>query len=164
MRALEFIAGHVNYNLAYIKKFQLGTILDGPNLNLLLNKKLDKLENFVDPKFHNFIECMRLFHDVQDACFGMELGDDWEAKIHIWMDSYKELGISITPKVHCLMYEVPIFIWETGLALGQVSAQVFETGHFDFEETLKRFKKKETSPGHADSLVDAMSCYAGEHV
>ena len=164
MRALEFIAGHVNYNLAYIKKFQLGTILDGPNLNLLLNKKLDKLENFVDPKFHNFIECMRLFHDVQDACFGMELGEDWEAKIHIWMDSYKELDISITPKVHCLMYEVPIFIWETGLALGQVSAQVFETGHFDFEETLKRFKKKETSPGHADSLVDAMSCYAGEHV
>ena len=163
MRALEFIAGHVIYNLVYTYEFQLKTTSDGPNLNLLL-KKLDKLENFVDPKFHNFIECMRLFHDVQDACFGMELGEDWEAKIHIWMDSYKELGISITPKVHCLMYEVPIFIWETGLALGQVSAQVFETGHFDFEETLKRFKKKETSPKHGDSLVDAMSCYAGEHV
>ena len=139
------------------------TTLDGPNLNLLL-KKIDKLENFVDPKFHNFIECMRLFHEVQDACFGMELADDWEVKIHIWSESYKDLGISITPKVHCLQYEVPLFIWETGLALGQVSAQVFETGHFDFEETLKRFKKKETSPKHGESLVDAMSCYAGEHV
>ena len=138
--------------------------LDGPNLNLLLHN-LDDLEIFVvDPNFHDFIDCLRLFLEVADGCFGMDLADDWEARIHVFMEAYMALGISVTPKAHTIFYEIPIFIWEVGLALGHFAAQHFETGHFDFEETLNRFKRKETHPDHPDQLLSACANYAAEHV
>ena len=133
-----------------------GGQLDSPNLNRLLHR-LDSLEKFVDPKFHNYIYCMREFHAVQDACFGMILAPDWEEKIEVFKIAYKALGISITPKVHTLFYEIPIFIKKTGKALGHFSAHHFEAGHFDFEGTLQLFKRKE-------SIVSAMYTYAGEHI
>ena len=138
--------------------------LDGPNLNLLLHN-LDDLEIFVvDPNFHDFIDCLRLFLEVADGCFGMDLADDWEARIHVFMEAYMALGISVTPKAHTIFYEIPIFIWEVGLALGHFAAQHFETGHFDFEETLNRFKRKETHPEHGDQQTSACANYAAEHV
>ena len=137
---------------------------DGPNLDRLLHN-LDDLEIFVvDPKFHDFIEVLRLFHEVQVGCFGMDLADDWEARIHVFMEAYMALGISVTPKAHTIFYEIPIFIWEVGLALGHFAAQHFETGHFDFEETLNRFKRKETHPEHGDQQTSACANYAAEHV
>ena len=140
-----------------------GGQMDGPNLNLLLTK-LDELETVVDPRFHKFIECLRLFHAVTVACFGMNLAEDWEEKIELFKTSYKSLDISVTPKVHCLFYEVPIFIRKTGKALGHFSAQHFESGHFDFEQTLNNFKRKESHPEHGTQLVKSMVTYAGEHV
>ena len=101
---------------------------------------------------------------MQDACFGMILADDWEEKIEAFKISYKALDISITPKVHCLFYEIPIFIKKTGKALGHFSAHHFEAGHFDFETTLQLFKRKESHKDHGDSLVKSMYTYAGEHV
>ena len=140
-----------------------GGQMDGPNLNLLLTK-LDELETVVDPRFHKFIECLRLFHEVKKACFGMNLAEDWEEKIELFKTSYKSLDISVTPKVHCLFYEVPIFIRKTGKALGHFSAQHFESGHFDFEQTLNNFKTKESNPKHGPQIVKSLVTYAGEHV
>ena len=80
-------------------KNQIFLTLDGPNLNKLLRpENLDSLEEFVDPQFHNFVECLRCFALVAESCFGMVLSDDWEANIHVFQLSYLELDISVTPK------------------------------------------------------------------
>ena len=97
---------------------------------------------------------MREFHAVQNACFGMNLAPDWEEKIEVFKIAYKALGISITPKVHTLFYEIPIFIKKTGKALGHFSAHHFEAGHFDFEGTLQLFKRNESSPEHGESPLE----------
>ena len=87
-------------------------LLDGPNLNKLLEpKNLDSLEAFVDPKFHNFVECLRCFSLVAKSCFGMVLSDDWEANIHVFQLSYLDLGISVTPKVQYIDLDIRTYLW-----------------------------------------------------
>ena len=80
-----------------------GGALDGPHIGKLLDN-LDSLAKFVDPKFHDYIECMKHFKLVAEACFGAEkLFDNYKDRIDAFELSFRGLGISITPKVfRCL--------------------------------------------------------------
>ena len=141
-----------------------GGALDGPNIEKLL-ENLDSLAEFVDPKFHDYIECMRHFKLVAEACFGAEkLYDNYKDRIDDFEKSYRGLGISITPKVHVVFYEVKIFCDETGKPLGMFSAQPFESCHFDFNPTYKCYKRPENHPQHGPKLKDATVSYNGAHV
>ena len=74
-----------------------GGELDGPNCNRLLDN-LASLEEFVPEKFQNFVQCLKLFSVVKKACFGMTLCPDYRQKIQDFEVSYRQLGISVTPK------------------------------------------------------------------
>ena len=86
-----------------------GGALDGPNLRKLL-RNLDSLQDFLDPKFHSYVDCLRLFDILAKACFGMELKTGWLLTIENFKNGYKNLGESVTPKMHSIYYEIPIFI------------------------------------------------------
>ena len=46
-----------------------------------------------------YIQVLRAFREVQEACFGKELKPDFEEKIQNFSKLYRQLGISVTPKV-----------------------------------------------------------------
>ena len=67
---------------------------------------VDKLELAILQEFDSvklaglpFIEMLRTFRAVQVACFGMELKPDYKEKIEKFSKLYRDLDISVTPKV-----------------------------------------------------------------
>ena len=140
-----------------------GGDLDGPNLGKLF-ANLDSLQEFVHPKFHGYIDAMRKFDQVKKACFGQVLHPDWIQKILDFETSYKSLGISITIKVHVVLYEVPIFILRHNKPLGLLTEQKFETAHTKFPPVWSRFKREENHVEFPEKLKAAAVHFNGERV
>ena len=126
--------------------------------------KLDSLQQFVHVKFHGFIESMRKFDLVKKACLGVVLEPDWQEKILDFEVAYKSLNIGINIKVHCLLYEIPIFILRHGKPLGLLTEQKFETCHNKFPPVWNRFKRDENHPDFPEKLTDATVHFNGERV
>ena len=135
----------------------------GPNLGKLFGK-LDSLKQFVHVKFHGYIESMHKFDLVKKACLGKVLEPDWQQKILDFEVAYKRLNISITIKVHCLLYEIPIYILRHGKPLGLLTEQKFETCHNKFPPVWNRFKRDENHPDFPEKLTDATVHFNGERV
>ena len=94
----------------------------------------------------------------------MTLDSTWEQKILDFETAYRSLNISITPKVHSVFYEIPIFILRHNKPLGFFTEQKFETVHTDFLPTWNRFKCNENNPNFPSRLTDATVHYNGAHI
>ena len=115
-------------------------------------------------KFQCYVECLRRFNLVRKACFGTILLDDWKQKINHFEISYRRLGISIIPKVHCVFFEIPLFIDRHQMGLGHFTTQKFESMHYDFEPTWNNFKVPENHPQLGPRLKDATVNYNTFHI
>ena len=62
-----------------------------------------KLDSDLVIKGLPFVETFRAFRAVQEACFGVDLHDNYKDSIEHFSQSYRALNISITPKV-CLFF------------------------------------------------------------
>ena len=51
-----------------------------------------------------------------------------------------KLNISVTPKIHAVMYHIAEFCQMTGRGLDPWNEQAGESVHHDFNETWKRFQ------------------------
>ena len=144
-----------------------GGDLDGPNGERLLNSldcPKDPLFASVPAKFQNFVECLRMFKLVKESCFGVVLYDGWNAHINNFETSYRALKISVTPKVHNVFYEVPIYIKKTGLPLGVRCEQKFESVHSDMKPTWSWYKRSENHSEYDSQLKRAMIDYNSFHL
>ena len=94
----------------------------------------------------------------------MELLSDWELKIKNFQTCYKTLKISVTPKIHSIFYEIPIFIKRKNKPLGYFSEQKFESVHADLKPTLAWYKRAENHPDYAKKLKDGIVSYNSEHM
>ena len=129
------------YDMSIVPCKYRGEDLNGPNCQKLL-KKLDSLLEFVHPKFHKFVLCMKLFGSVAEACFGSDiLMADWPEKVKSFEDSYRALGISVTPKVHIIFHEMPIYLRKFKIPLGVHSEQFIENIHCDIKSTSSCFMR-----------------------
>ena len=140
-----------------------GGQLDGPNSNKLL-QNLDSLKEFVDPKFHPYVDCLKLFSEVKKSCFGTILAPDYLQKIRDFEIAYRKLGISVTVKLHIIFFEVPLFIEKKKKALGHFSSQPFESVHHDFKFIWECFKGDEEHPDHGKNLSKSQVNYNSQHI
>ena len=143
--------------------FLIFSTLDGPNARKLLCN-LDSLQKIVPEKFQCYVECLRRFNLVRKACFGKILLDDWKQKINDFEISYRRLGISVIPKVHCVFFEIPLFIDRHQMGLGHFTTQKFESMHYDFEPTWNNFKVPENHPLFGPRLTDGTANYNTFHI
>ena len=67
-------------------------------------------------------------------CYGTELHPEFQCKIAIFGKDYMKLGITVTPKVHGVMFHVAEFCLMIGWGLGPWSEQTGESVHHDFKE------------------------------
>ena len=94
----------------------------------------------------------------------MVLDSSWEQKILDFETAYRSLDISITPKVHSVLYEIPIFILRHNKPLGFFTEQKFETVHTNLLPTWNRFACNETNPNFPSNLTRATVHFNGEHI
>jgi hypothetical protein len=52
---------------------------------------------------------MALDIQVKDACFGKDVSPDYLQTIKVFKQAYLALGVSVTPKVHCVVEHVAKF-------------------------------------------------------
>ena len=112
------------------EEYHGGSFAGNPSRKLLLN--IDRLEALEPPEAcKKFISAFKSFNDVVTACYGNELDVDYLRKIAIFAADYYRLGISVTPKVHAVIYHIAEFCELTGR--GPWSEQTGESVHYDFK-------------------------------
>ena len=128
------------------EEYHGGTFAGNDSRQLLRN--VNRLEALRPPEAcKKFVNAFKSFNDVVSACYGSNLDADYLQKISIFAADYFRLGISVTPKVHAVIYHIPEFCELMGRGLGPWSEQTGESVHHDFKEMWQRYKvKDETRP------------------
>ena len=113
-----------------------------------------------------FVETLRIFDRVVTACFGQILNQSYNQEIAKFSDKYRELNISVTPKVHVVEKHVPEFLKQKGeiAGLGFWSEQAMESAHHDFKMEWEKVKVSPNHEEYGDRLLTTTVRYAGKHV
>ena len=84
---------------------------------LLIN--VDKLEALSPAiQCERFTSAFKSFNEVVSSRYGEDLKADYLRKIKISSNDYLKLNISVTPKIHAVMYHIAEFCQMTGRGLG----------------------------------------------
>ena len=130
-------------------------------------KNVDRLEALNPPqKVQKFITTFKSFNAVVAACYGSELDADYLQKIQIFAADYHRLGVSVTPKIHAVIYHISEFCELTGRGLGPWSEQAGESVHCDFKKTAwSNFKVNDEENEHyGENLLRAVQMYNSQHL
>ena len=96
------------------------SLIPPPELHLLIgpvNKLYAALESealLPPPSCAKFINTFKSFNEVVSSCYGAELHPEFKDKIAAFKKHFINLGISITPKVHTVMFHIADFCTITG--------------------------------------------------
>ena len=75
-----------------------------------------------------------------------------------------KLGVSVIPKIRCVIFHIIEFCKITGRVLGTWSEQTGGIVQHDFKETWKRYKVNDTDREiYEENLRKAFSAYNSEH-
>ena len=124
--------------------------------NLLLDKVPKDLEKFV-----TYLE---RFNSVRLSCFVVNLRDDYLTSIKLFRQSYTDLKLHVTPKMHAIYDHVPQFCAKTKSGLGKYSEQASEAVHHDFSLTWQNYKVLESHPNFGEKLLNALVKYNSMHI
>ena len=112
-----------------------------------------------------YVEAFESFNKVVGECFGNHLAPEYEESIQEFASKFKNLKISVTPKIHAVIHHVKEFCDIKGKGLGQYSEQTSESIHHDFNETWKNYFMKDcTREEYAERLLNAVRNYNGLHI
>jgi len=87
-----------------------------------------------------YIAAMKSFNAVREACFGLELHDDYSQRIRKFQADYlvlEDFGVSTIVKAHDIFYHVIDWIDKYQLPLGLVSEQAGESIHSRFDKFIQ---------------------------
>ena len=76
-----------------------------------------------------------------------------------------KLGVTVTPKVHAIMFHVAEFYLMMGRKLGPWSEQTEESIHRDFKKTWQRYKVYDTDRRiYGENHLKVVSVYSSQHL
>ena len=130
-------------------------------------KNLDKLQLIAPLSILKYVHALRCLHQVVLSCFGMSLDPEYDTYIRKFKEVYKDLGITITPKVHILTEHVPEFCKKHNNSLGLYSEQALESSHYDFLRNYwekQGYKRPLGHPAYAQNLKAAVISYSSKHI
>ena len=136
-------------------------------------KCLDKLEECItressadQVKALAFVETFRAFKQVVHDCFSIKLQTSYKTSINNFSKLYRDLGISVTPKVHMVERHIVDFFELKGEAAGMgfYSEQAMEAVHHDFKVVWEKIKVDSNHPDFGPRLKMALSAYNSRHM
>lgn len=107
---------------------------------------------------------MEDFRFVVKACFSQNLEPNFQECIAKFRESYLDLEISITPKVHAVFFHVEDFCLKHKKGLGFFSEQAMEAVHFDFKLVWNKYKVNENNLQYSHRLQKAICEFNSLHV
>lgn len=108
---------------------------------------------------NKYIQVFCAFDQVVSACFGKELKSDYKEHIKKFFYCVKKLCITVTPKVHALIYHVPEFIEMTGHPLGFYSEQASESVHYAYTNHAEDFKINKNHSNYHGKLLRSVCSF-----
>ena len=100
-----------------------------------------------------FVTAFRALDRVVQFCFGGNLEPSYKEDIGAFKQAYSHLNISITPKIHAILFHVPQFCESMDVGLGRFSEQASELVHCGFKAVWNRGNKAGTThPEYASRL------------
>ena len=144
----------------------------GNSCKTLLNS-IDKLEDILPKdvketvKVQRLVKALKDFKEVKDSCFGKEVDSAYKVVIREFEKSYRNLDISVTPKVHAVIDHLEDFFErqpdETGL--GHHSEQASEAVHSDFTKlwTGAGYKRETIHPDYSKNILKCVIVYNSRH-
>ena len=130
----------------------------------LLLLKAPQLMQALPDDLKKFATCLNHFDHVRKACFGETLLSNYKSNIDAFKKCYLSLGISVTPKVHCVFTHVDEFCSKTGQALGIFSEQSSESSHKDFASCWERYKVRASHQSYSNAFLRSVLAYNAFHV
>ena len=76
------------------------------------------------------------------SCYGRVLSPNYKDQINFFRRSYKNLKISVTPKIHAVLFHIIEFCDSKGMGLSPRSEQASESVHHDFKQKWKNLTYK----------------------
>ena len=158
-------------NKIHIKQqnYHNGTFVGNDCLKML--KNIDTLQQIAEScnmfVIQKYIHILRCLYDIVKSCFGMNLNPQYQYYIKNFENVYKDLGISITPKVHILIRHVPEFIKKHNRSLGWYSEQALESTHYEFLRNCWEklgYKRTLGHPDYAQKLMRAVIVYSSKKI
>ena len=93
----------------FVKKEEYhGGQFEGNDCRKLL-KKIDLLREICPEKHQDFVRAFSTFNNVVASCYGKTLHENYKRNIAKFKAEYLKLNISVTPKVHAVLYHVAEF-------------------------------------------------------
>lgn len=148
------------------RKVTCGNFAFAGNACKTLLEKVDVLRSFCSVGCLKYVQCFIDFKEVVKSCFSIKLHENYRIKIEKFQQSYLDLKISVTPKVHAVFFHVVHFCDKTNEGLGFYSeqAQAVESAHHDFEITWSKYKVDAQHPLYAERLLKAVQEYNSSHI
>ena len=147
-------------NSCYVHKTEYhGGCFEGNDCRKLL-KNVNLLQERCPDEFRMFANTFSLFNEVVVACFGDKLEENYKEAIADFTEAYMHLKISVTPKVHAVMFHVEEFCSMTGKGLGPWSEQTSESLHREFTKCWDNFLVKDSdNPRYGKKLLQAVHMF-----
>ena len=143
--------------LNQVAKGYFDTTLEGPACRVLLKNSsvlLDPeiLGDLPETSVQPFIRAVDCFNDIVASCFGTDPVDipEVEQLVTKFGEVYKETGLSVTPKIHSILFHLVDTLklpYLQGRGLGVCTEQAGESFHSHFKDKFWS-KWKVSSPSH----------------
>ena len=146
-----------------VRKGYQGGKMEGNHCKKLL-RKAPALKRVLPRNLKKYAIALMSFNKVVHACFGNTLDKDYKLKIDEFKMDYLNVGISVTPKVHCVFEHVSEFISRRGMSLGKYAEQASESVHCDFLKEWKRYACDISHPTYPDKIRSCVVKYNSKHV
>ena len=116
---------------------------------------LDKVD-ILRSQSHNlgcldYVDTFQKFSKVLQACFSHTLDPSFKTAIEDFRNSYLQLNIPVTPKLHVVFFHVPDFGDRTQKGLAFYSEQAMESVHADFKSICAKYLVASHHPDNQDS-------------
>ena len=97
---LLHLIGGITCNIIFIKKLKCVYLCFKGNEVRCLLKRTDKLSELLPAEHYRFLRAFESFDAVVTSCFSYELDAHYLRYIKEFESAWKDLGISVTPKVN----------------------------------------------------------------
>ena len=140
-----------------------GGALNGNGSRRLL-ENIDLLQTLAPLHILPYVKTLRLFRKVVLSCFSLDLKMSYKDDIDAFKASFLDLGIAVTPKVHCIFFHVYELCSKNQRGLGLFSEQASESVHHKFEKTWTKYKVSKGNKDFDHQLLRAVAEFNTSHL